>query len=64
MNMSTITERYSKSTITQFLVESMKGDPEIREIIVFGSLKENVKGRHVCRKMGILRIGSKKLHTI
>lgn len=37
MNMNRITERYSKSTITQFFVDAMKDDPEIREIIVFGS---------------------------
>ncbi len=37
MNMNTITTKYSKSTITQFLVDAMKDDLEIREIIVFGS---------------------------
>jgi predicted nucleotidyltransferase len=38
MNMnSTITEKVSKHTITQYLVEAMKDDPEIRQIIVFGS---------------------------
>ena len=34
---STITEKISKNTITQYLVEAMKDDPEIRQIIVFGS---------------------------
>ncbi|MDY0091690.1 MAG: hypothetical protein RBT80_03225 [Candidatus Vecturithrix sp.] len=34
---STITEKVSKHTITQYLVEAMKDDPEIRQIIVFGS---------------------------
>ena len=29
--------KYSQHTITQYLVEAMKDDPEIRQIIVFGS---------------------------